>query len=310
MIKTGQTGSERVIVTMHGARRRRAVRHATHAGVRRDAAGCVALVGAGPGDPELLTLKAAKLIQRADAIVYDRLVAPAILALAPGAQRHYVGKARSRHALPQEAINALLVSLARQGLRVVRLKGGDPFIFGRGGEEIEALAASRIPFEIVPGISAANGIAASAAIPLTHRDHAQSCVFITGHLRDGSMDLDWHALARPRQTLVVYMGLQALPLLCRELAAHGMAPETPAAIIEKGTTRKQRIVTGTLATLAGKAQADALESPTLVIVGSVVAVRERLQGCILATRAAVLPLRRSNGVEVGTAAVAGPGVTS
>lgn len=302
---------ERVIVAMRGARRRRADRHATHAGECRGAAGCVALVGAGPGDPELLTLKAAKLIQRADAIVYDRLVAPAILALAPHAQKHYVGKARSRHAMPQEAINALLVQLARQGMRVVRLKGGDPFIFGRGGEEIEALAAHGVPFEVVPGISAANGAAASAAIPLTHRDHAQSCVFITGHLRDGSMDLDWQCLVRPRQTLVVYMGLQALPVLCRELVAHGMAPQTPAAVIEKGTTRKQRIVTGTLATLAGDAHAAALESPTLVIVGSVVAVRERLQGCIATTRAAaVLPLRRSGDIEVETPAVAGLGANS
>jgi uroporphyrin-III C-methyltransferase/precorrin-2 dehydrogenase/sirohydrochlorin ferrochelatase len=212
--------------------------------------------------------------------------------------------------MPQEAINALLVQLARQGLRVVRLKGGDPFIFGRGGEEIEALAAHGVPFEVVPGISAANGAAASAAIPLTHRDHAQSCVFVTGHLRDGSMDLDWHSLVRPRQTLVVYMGLQALPVLCRELVAHGMAPQTPAAVIEKGTTRKQRIVTGTLATLAGDAQAAALESPTLVIVGSVVTVRERLQGCLAATRAAVLPLRRSGGVDVKTPAVAGLGANS
>jgi uroporphyrin-III C-methyltransferase/precorrin-2 dehydrogenase/sirohydrochlorin ferrochelatase len=301
---------ERVIVAMGGARRRRAQRHASPSGERRVAAGFVALVGAGPGDPELLTLKAAKLVQRADAIVYDRLVAPAILALAPRAQKHYVGKARSRHAMPQEDINALLVQLARQGLRVVRLKGGDPFIFGRGGEEMEALAAHGVPFEVVPGISAANGIAASAAIPLTHRDHAQSCVFVTGHVQNGAMDVDWQSLVRPRQTLVVYMGLQALPLLCRVLAAHGKPPETPAAIIEKGTTRKQRIVTGTVATLAGQAQAEALESPTLVIVGSVVAVRERLQGATAATRAAaVLPLRRSEYVEAGVPAVASAGAT-
>jgi len=302
---------ERVIVAMGGARRRRAQRHASPAGERRIATGCVALVGAGPGDPELLTLKAAKLIQRADAIVYDRLVAPAILALAPRAHKHYVGKARSRHAMPQEDINALLVQLARQGLRVVRLKGGDPFIFGRGGEEMEALAAHGVPFEVVPGISAANGVAASAAIPLTHRDHAQSCVFVTGHVQNGAMDVDWQSLVRPRQTLVVYMGLQALPLLCRELAAHGMPPETPAAIIEKGTTRKQRIVTGTVATLAGQAQAEALESPTLVIVGSVVAVRERLQGATAATRAAaVLPLRRSEYVEADVPAVASAGAAT
>ena len=296
----------RVIVAIRAARRRRAERHDAHAGERGGATGCVALVGAGPGDPELLTLKAAKLIQRADAIVYDRLVAPAILALAPRARKHYVGKARSRHALPQESINALLVQLARQGLRVVRLKGGDPFIFGRGGEEIEALAEHGVPFEVVPGISAANGIAACAAIPLTHREHARSCVFVTGHLKDGSMDLDWDALARPHQTLVVYMGLQALPALCRELSAHGMALDTPAAVIEKGTTRKQRIVTGTIATLAGVAQAAGLESPTLVIVGSVVAVRERLQSCVNASHAAaVLPLRRSDDVDVDGRAVAG-----
>jgi uroporphyrin-III C-methyltransferase/precorrin-2 dehydrogenase/sirohydrochlorin ferrochelatase len=175
---------------------------------------------------------------------------------------------------------------------------------------MEALAAHGVPFEVVPGISAANGIAASAAIPLTHRDHAQSCVFVTGHVQNGAMDVDWQSLVRPRQTLVVYMGLQALPLLCRELAAHGMPPETPAAIIEKGTTRKQRIVTGTVATLAGQAQAEALESPTLVIVGSVVAVRERLQGATAATRAAaVLPLRRSEYVEAGVPAVASAGAT-
>ena len=300
-----QPPDEHVIVAIRAARGRREEADALRAGERRGAVGCVALVGAGPGDPELLTLKAAKLIQRADAIVYDRLVAPAILALAPRAQKHYVGKARSRHAMPQEAINALLVQLARQGLRVVRLKGGDPFIFGRGGEEIEALAAHGVPFEVVPGISAANGVAACATIPLTHREHAQSCVFITGHLKDGSMDLDWPALARPHQTLVVYMGLQALPVLCRELAAHGMALDTPAAVIEKGTTRKQRIVTGTIASLPGAAQAAALESPTLVIVGSVVAVRERLQGCVSARRAAaVLPLRRPEDVGVDVPAVA------
>ena len=299
-----QPPDEPVIVAMRGARAGRAESR-SNARDRRDADGCVALVGAGPGDPELLTLKAAKLIQRADAIVYDRLVAPAILALAPRAQKHYVGKARSRHAMPQESINALLVQLARQGLRVVRLKGGDPFIFGRGGEEIEALAAHGIPFEIVPGISAANGIAACTAIPLTHRDHARSCLFITGHLRDGTMDLDWEALVRPRQTLVVYMGLQALPVLCRELVAHGMAVDTPAAVVEKGTTRKQRIVTGTIASLAADAEAAALESPTLVIVGSVVAVRERLHSPAAATRAAaVLPLRRSEHVDVDRPAVA------
>jgi uroporphyrin-III C-methyltransferase / precorrin-2 dehydrogenase / sirohydrochlorin ferrochelatase len=241
------------------------------------AIGSVALVGAGPGDPELLTVKAVRLIQAADAIVHDRLVPSSILGLAPHAELFYVGKARSSHALPQDSINALLVRLARQGLHVVRLKGGDPFIFGRGGEEAEVLAAHEVPFVVVPGISAANGIAASAGIPLTHRDHAQTCVFITGHLKDGTMDLDWPSLARPRQTLVVYMGLMALPTLCAELIGHGMPRTTPAAIIQQGTTPQQRIVTGTLETLPGAAVTAALESPTLIIVGDVVSVRDKLR---------------------------------
>jgi uroporphyrin-III C-methyltransferase len=246
------------------------------AGARRASAGSVALVGAGPGDPELLTLKAVRLIEAADAIVHDRLVSPAILALAPRARKFYVGKARDRHALAQDDINALLVRLAREGLRVVRLKGGDPFIFGRGGEELEALAASGVSCEVVPGISAANGIAACAGIPLTHRDHAQTCVFVTGHLKNGTMDLDWGALARPRQTLVVYMGLAALPTLCSELVRHGLAPGTPAAVVENGTTPRQRVVAATLANLPERATAAGVASPTLIIVGDVVALRERL----------------------------------
>jgi uroporphyrin-III C-methyltransferase/precorrin-2 dehydrogenase/sirohydrochlorin ferrochelatase len=244
---------------------------------RRAAAGSVALVGAGPGDPELLTLKALKLIQSADAIVYDRLVAPEILALAPRrSQRIYVGKQRSRHTLAQQDISALLVRLAREGKRVVRLKGGDPLIFGRGGEEIETLSANGISFEIVPGITAANGVAAYAGIPLTHRDYAQACVFVTGHLKDGTMDLDWGALARPRQTLVVYMGLAGLPTLCRELVAHGLPPVMPAAIVQHGTTPRQRVVSATLATLAACAEAAALEPPTLIIVGEVVRLQDAL----------------------------------
>jgi uroporphyrin-III C-methyltransferase len=261
------------------APRSRARRMASH-GFPRDAhgsVGSVALVGAGPGDPELLTLKAVRLIEAADAIVHDRLVSTSILALAPRARKFYVGKARDRHALAQRDINALLVRLAGDGLRVVRLKGGDPFIFGRGGEELEALAASGIPCDVVPGISAANGIAASAGIPLTHRDHAQTCVFVTGHLKDGTMDLDWAALARPRQTLVVYMGLAALPTLCAELVRHGLAPATPAAVVENGTTPRQRVVAGTLSTLPQRAIAADVASPTLIIVGNVVAFRERLR---------------------------------
>jgi len=239
--------------------------------------GSVALVGAGPGDPDLLTLRALKLIKRADVIVYDRLVAPEVLALCrPRARRIYVGKQRARHILPQQDISTLLVRLAHDGKRVVRLKGGDPFIFGRGGEELEALAANGIAFEVVPGVSAANGVAAYAGIPLTHRDHAQACVFVTGHLKDGTMDLDWPALARPRQTIVVYMGLLGLPTLCRELIAHGLPGTTPAAIVQHGTTARQRVVSGTLSTLPGRASAAAIEPPTLIIVGEVVRLQSTL----------------------------------
>ena len=240
------------------------------------APGVVSLVGAGPGDPELLTVKAVRRIEAADAIVYDRLVPASILALAPLAESFYVGKARNVHALPQDEINALLVRLAQDGRRVVRLKGGDPFVFGRGGEEMEYLALHGIPFEVIPGISAANGVAAAACIPLTHRAHAQRCVFVTGHLKDGSMDLDWPSLAKPGQTLVVYMGLTALPILCHELVRHGLAPATPAAVVQQGTLPGQRVVTATLETLARRAVAESLASPTLVIVGDVVSVREKV----------------------------------
>lgn len=251
------------------------------------ARGSVALVGAGPGDPELLTLRALKAIERADVIVYDRLVSPEILALARArVQRIYVGKARDRHTLPQPEISALLVRLACEGKRVVRLKGGDPFIFGRGGEELEALAAQGVAFEVVPGVSAANGIAAYAGIPLTHRQHAHACVFVTGHLKDGTMDLDWSALARPRQTIVVYMGLAGLPTLCRELIAHGLPDTTPAAIVQHGTTARQRVVSATLASLPAQAAAAALEPPTLIIVGEVVRLHRTLAWFAPASEAA------------------------
>jgi uroporphyrin-III C-methyltransferase/precorrin-2 dehydrogenase/sirohydrochlorin ferrochelatase len=236
----------------------------------------VSLVGAGPGDPELLTLAAVRRIEAADAIVYDRLVAPSILALAPLARTFYVGKARHLHALPQDEINALLVRLAREGGRVVRLKGGDPFVFGRGGEEMEYLAAHGIPFEVVPGVSAANGIAAAACIPLTHRDHAQRLVFVTGHLKDGSMDLDWPSLAQSGQTLVVYMGLSALPILCGELVRHGLSRDTAAAVVQSGTRQDQRVLTASIDTLAERAAAAGMRSPALVIVGNVVRVREQV----------------------------------
>ena len=241
------------------------------------ARGEVFLVGAGPGDPELLTLRAYRLMQSADVALYDHLVSKDVLDLLPASTRRvYVGKERDRHTMPQEEINALLVRLANEGLRVLRLKGGDPFIFGRGGEEIDTLAAQGVRFEVVPGITAALGVASYAGIPLTHRDCAQACLFVTGHLKDGSMDLDWPALARPRQTVVVYMGLLGLPVLCAGLVAHGLPADTPAAVIQQGTTRDQRVVTGTLRTLADQVADAMLTPPTLIIVGDVVRLRERL----------------------------------
>ena len=239
--------------------------------------GEVYLVGAGPGDPELLTLRALKLIERAEVVLYDNLVSAAVLDLIPpGVERIYVGKRRANHTLRQEEINALLVAQARMGRRVLRLKGGDPFMFGRGGEEIDSLAANDIPFEVVPGITAALGVAAFAGIPLTHREHAQACLFVTGHLKDGSMDLDWPALARPRQTVVVYMGLLCLPVLCAKLIEHGQSPDLPAAVVQHGTAPTQRVVTGTLATLPALAESAQLHGPTLIIVGEVVRLRDRL----------------------------------
>jgi len=241
------------------------------------AAGKVWLVGAGPGDPDLLTVKAARLIAQADALVYDHLVGEGIIDLArPDARRIYAGKQASKHTLPQEAINRLLVDLAQQGLSVVRLKGGDPFIFGRGGEELETLVASGIPFEVVPGVTAAAGCAAYSGFPLTHRDHAQSVTFVTGHLRDGTVNLDWPALAHPRQTVVFYMGIGAAASICTQMIDHGLPATTPAAVIRNGTLPSQQILLATLGTLPQRIAEIGIKPPALIVVGSVVNLHDKL----------------------------------
>lgn len=240
-------------------------------------AGHVALIGAGPGDPELLTLRAVRLLQTTEVIVYDNLVSRGVLDfVSPQAERIYAGKRRNEHTLRQEEINNLLVQLAKEGKQVVRLKGGDPFIFGRGGEELEALVAHGISFEVVPGITAASGISSYAGIPLTHRDYAQRCMFVTGHLKNGTTDLDWAAMVRPRQTVVIYMGLGGLSHISQAMMAHGASPDLPIAVVQDGTISTQKVVIGTLTTIGQRVLDANLQSPCLTIVGEVVKLHQSL----------------------------------
>jgi uroporphyrin-III C-methyltransferase/precorrin-2 dehydrogenase/sirohydrochlorin ferrochelatase len=239
--------------------------------------GEVYLVGGGPGDPDLLTFRALRLMQQADVVVYDRLVSKQVLELVRrDAEKLYAGKERDNHAIPQEDINQLLVRLAKEGKRVLRLKGGDPFIFGRGGEEIETLAAEGIPFQVVPGITAASGCAAYSGIPLTHRDYSQAVVFVTGHLQDGTVNLNWKALAQPNQTVVFYMGLHGVSAICAGLTGHGMPASTPVALIQQGTTLNQRVFVSTLEKLPGLLLKENIKAPTIIIVGEVVQLHEKL----------------------------------
>jgi len=240
----------------------------------------VSLVGAGPGDPELLTVKAARVLANAQTVLYDHLVSPAVLELIPpSAERIYVGKESACHSLPQDEIVALMLRLVRERGSIVRLKGGDPYVFGRGGEEAQALAAAGIAFEVIPGISAAQGAAACAGIPLTHRDHAPGLTFVTGHLREDSQEpLDWSALARMRQTLVVYMGVATLQVVSQRLIEHGRSADTPAAVVERATLPDQRTIVGTLATLPGLCLRAAVKPPAVIIVGTVVDLHRELGG--------------------------------
>lgn len=247
----------------------------------RSATGKVFLVGAGPGDPDLLTVKAARLLSMAEVVVHDHLVGCGVMELVPAtARRIYVGKEVGCHALPQEEINQLLIHLAREGLTVLRLKGGDPFIFGRGGEERAALLQAGIDCEVVPGITAAAGAASTTGVPLTQRGYAQTLVLATGHLQDGSVNLDWPALARPRQTVVIYMGLGALPVICERLIAHGLCGSTPAAVVHAATTAVQTVVSACLGELAEAVAAAGLQPPALIMIGEVVALEFGVQETI------------------------------
>jgi len=239
--------------------------------------GEVYLVGTGPGDPDLLTFRALRLMQQADVVLYDRLIGDGILNLVRrDAERIYVGKMKQDHTVPQEEISDMLVRLAREGKRVLRLKGGDPFVFGRGGEEIATLAENGVAFQVIPGITAANGCSSYAGIPLTHRDHAQAYVVVTGHEKDGKLNLNWDSLIQPRQTVVIYMGLTTLDTITEGFLSHGADPDTPAAVIENGTRAGQRVITGTLKSLLAKSTAAEIKSPALIIIGSVVSLQDKL----------------------------------
>jgi len=240
--------------------------------------GEVYLIGAGPGAADLLTFRALRLLQQADVVVYDRLVSPEIIDLARrDAEKIHVGKQRNKHTLPQDNINQLLADLAKSGKRVARLKGGDPFMFGRGGEEMETLMAQGIHFQVVPGITAASGCASYAGIPLTHRDHAQACVFVTGHLKNDVVNLNWTQLALPNQTVVVYMGLIGLEQICLSLMAHGSPGDMPIALVQQGTTDNQKVVTGTLATMPAMVADQGIKAPTIIIIGTVVSLHDKLK---------------------------------
>ncbi|WP_427976726.1 uroporphyrinogen-III C-methyltransferase [Agarivorans sp.] len=240
-------------------------------------AAVVDLVGAGPGDPELLTLKALRSIEQADLVLYDRLVSQEILALIPaGTKSIYVGKAKANHCIPQQQLNLFMVDKAKQGLRICRLKGGDPFVFGRGSEELQVLHQHNVPARVIPGITAASGCTSYAGIPLTHRGLATGCSFITGHKQDGKLDIDWAQLAQLDHTLVFYMGLSSLPEISQQLQHFGKNGHTPAALIENGCHSQQRVVSGQLHQLPTLASEHQLQSPTLIVIGEVVSLREQL----------------------------------
>jgi uroporphyrin-III C-methyltransferase len=238
----------------------------------------VTLIGAGPGDPDLLTLKAYKALQSAQVVLYDHLVSDDVLSFLPkSVELIYVGKESSRHTMPQDEIAQVMIRLAQSGKHVIRLKGGDCYIFGRGGEEVEALVEAGVPYEVIPGITAAQGAGAMAGIPLTHRDYSRALVLATGHLRqDKVVDLDWNMLSRPKQTVVIYMGVGTLPVICEQLMAHGLPNDTPAALIENATLPHQRTVAGTLQQLPELAKSERVRPPALIVIGEVVALHEKL----------------------------------